>query len=94
MDLEIHAPLPQRKDFYVGIRQGVAVNVLYKLGLDLENVRKEVERQVGRGPEQKMLGNIPYTPRVKRVLALAAKEAKALSHTFVGTEHIYAGSPA
>src|SRR5690242_19358780 len=51
----------------------------------------EVEKQVGTGPDQKMIGNIPYTPRVKKVLALAAKEAKALNHTYVGTEHILLG---
>jgi ATP-dependent Clp protease ATP-binding subunit ClpA len=38
-----------------------------------------------------MVGNIPYTPRVKKVLSLAAKEAKALNHTYVGTEHILLG---
>jgi ATP-dependent Clp protease ATP-binding subunit ClpC len=38
-----------------------------------------------------MIGNIPYTPRVKKVLSLAAKEAKALNHTYVGTEHILLG---
>ena len=38
-----------------------------------------------------MIGNIPYTPRVKKVLALAAKEAKNLNHTYVGTEHILLG---
>lgn len=75
----------------VKLGQGVAVNVLQKLGLDLETVRMEVEKQVGTGPDQKMVGNIPYTPRVKKVLALAAKEAKALSHTYVGTEHILLG---
>ena len=48
-------------------------------------------KQVGTGPDQKMIGNIPYTPRVKKVLALAAKEAKALNHTYVGTEHILLG---
>ena len=71
--------------------QGVAVNVLQKMGVNLETVRVEVERQVGTGPDQKTFGNIPYTPRVKRVLALAAKEAKALNHTYVGTEHILLG---
>src|SRR5688500_19474021 len=71
--------------------QGVAVNALQKRGLDLETVRMEVEKQVGTGPDQKMIGNIPYTPRVKKVLALAAKEAKALNHTYVGTEHILLG---
>lgn len=75
----------------IKLGQGVAVHVLQKLGLDLETVRREVEKQVGTGPDQKMIGNIPYTPRVKKVLALAAKEANALSHTYVGTEHILLG---
>src|SRR3982074_2850929 len=75
----------------IKLGQGVAVNVLQKMGLDLETVRMEPEKQVGPGPDQKMIGNIPYTPRVKKVLALAAKEAKALNHTYVGTEHILLG---
>src|SRR5262249_6919956 len=75
----------------IKLGQGVAVNVLQKMGLDLETVRMEVEKQVGTGPDQKMIGNIPYTPRVKKVLGLAAKEAKALNHTYVGTEHILLG---
>ena len=75
----------------IKLGQGVAVNVLQKLGLDLETVRMEVEKQVGSGQEQKMVGNIPYTPRVKKVLALASKEARALNHSYVGTEHILLG---
>ena len=75
----------------IKLGQGVAVNVLQKMGLDLETVRMEVEKQVGTGPDQKMIGNIPYTPRVKKVLALASKEAKSLNHTYVGTEHILLG---
>ena len=75
----------------IKLGQGVAVNVLQKLGLDLDTVRLEVEKQVGTGPDSKMIGNIPYTPRVKKVLALAAKEAKNLNHTYVGTEHILLG---
>lgn len=75
----------------IALGQGVAVNVLQKLGLDLETVRTEVEKQVGTSPDQKMIGNIPYTPRVKKVLAFAAKEAKALNHTYVGTEHVLLG---
>src|SRR6186713_1771467 len=75
----------------IKLGQGVAVNVLQKMGLDLETVRMEVEKQVGTGPDQKLMGNIPYTPRVKKVLALASKEAKALNHTYVGTEHILLG---
>jgi ATP-dependent Clp protease ATP-binding subunit ClpC len=75
----------------IKLGQGVAVNVLQKMGLDLETVRMEVEKQVGTGPDQKVAGNIPYTPRVKKVLSLASKEAKALNHTYVGTEHILLG---
>lgn len=75
----------------IKLGQGVAVNVLQKMGLDLETVRLEVEKQVGTGPETKMVGNIPYTPRVKKVLALAGKEAKSLQHSYVGTEHILLG---
>jgi len=75
----------------IKLGQGVAVNVLQKMGLDLETVRMEVEKQVGTGPDQKMIGNVPFTPRVKKVLQLAAKEAKMLNHTYVGTEHILLG---
>ena len=75
----------------IKLGQGVAVNVLQRLGMDLDTVRMEVEKQVGTGPDQKQVGNIPYTPRVKKVLNLASKEAKALNHTYVGTEHILLG---
>lgn len=75
----------------IKLGQGVAVNVLQKMGLDLETVRMEVEKHVGSGPDTKISGNIPYTPRVKKVLALAGKEAKALHHSYVGTEHILLG---
>ena len=75
----------------INLGQGVAVNVLQKMGLDLDTVRTAVEKQVGLGPESKPSGNIPYTPRVKKVLALAGKEAKALNHSYIGTEHILLG---
>jgi len=76
----------------IKLGQGVAVSVLQKMGLDLETVRNEVEKQVGTGQESKTpIGSIPYTPRVKKVLALAGKEAKALNHSYVGTEHILLG---
>ncbi len=76
----------------IKLGQGVAVSVLQKMGMDLETVRAEVEKQVGIGQESKTpVGSIPYTPRVKKVLALAGKEAKALNHSYVGTEHILLG---
>src|SRR5690606_26272877 len=75
----------------IKLGQGVAVNVLERMGLDLAGVRMEVEKEVGTGSGQKISGSIPYTPRVKKVLALANKEAKALNHSYVGTEHILLG---
>ena len=75
----------------IKLGQGVAVSVLQKMGLDLETVRNAVEKQVGTGTETKTQGNIPYTPRVKKVLALAGREAKQLNHSYVGTEHILLG---
>lgn len=76
----------------IRLGQGVAVNVLEKMGLNLETVREEVKKQVEvEEGASKPTGNIPYTPRVKKVIALAAKEAKALQHTYVGTEHLLLG---
>lgn len=67
------------------------MNVLQIEGVTLDDLRAKVKALAGTGPNQKMTGNIPYTPRLKRVLALAAKEARALSHTYVGTEHLLLG---
>ncbi len=75
----------------IALGQGTAVTVLTRLGLNLDTVRVEVEKQVGTGPDQKIIGGVPYTPRVKKVLAFAVREAKALNHTYVGTEHILLG---
>src|SRR5665213_3467186 len=75
----------------IKLGQGVAVNVLQSMGIDLETVRMEVEKQTPGGSDQKMIGNIPYTPRVKKVIALSQKEAKNLNHTYVGTEHLLLG---
>jgi len=75
----------------IALGQGVAVNVLQRMGIDLESVRLEVEKAVGVGPETKTMGNVPFTPRVKKVLALAGSEARALNHSYVGTEHVLLG---
>jgi ATP-dependent Clp protease ATP-binding subunit ClpC len=75
----------------VALGQGVAVAVLRKMGVDLDSLRLEVEKAVGVGPETKTIGNLPFTPRVKKVLALAGSEARALNHSYVGTEHLLLG---
>jgi ATP-dependent Clp protease ATP-binding subunit ClpC len=75
----------------ISLGEGVAVTVLDRLGVSLEAVRIEVESAVGQGPETKVEGNVPFTPRSKKVLQLALVEAQSLNHTYVGTEHILLG---
>jgi ATP-dependent Clp protease ATP-binding subunit ClpC len=86
----------------IRLGQSPAVTVLRRLGLDLAAVRLEMEEQLGTvqdhqgvSPKAKVpvpgTGNLPYTPRVKRVLAFAAEEARALNHSYVGAEHILLG---
>ena len=58
--------------------EGVAATVLQKLGLSLENIRLEIEKLVQPGPATQIIGDIPFTPRAKKALELAAEEARAL----------------
>jgi Clp amino terminal domain, pathogenicity island component len=73
----------------IKLGQGCAVNALAKQGVDLETVRMHVITMVN--PGERIIGNIPFTPRVKKVLALADKERKVLNHAYLGTEHILLG---
>jgi ATP-dependent Clp protease ATP-binding subunit ClpA len=77
----------------VRLGQGGALNVLNKAKakIDLETICLEMEKHAAVGPSAKLTGNIPYTPRVKKVLALAGKEAGALDRNYVGTEHFLLG---
>ncbi len=71
--------------------EGVAAAVLEKMGVDLQTIRLEVEKVVQPGPTTQILGDIPFTPRAKKALELAAEEARALGHNYIGTEHILLG---
>ena len=75
----------------IKLGQGVAVNVLRKMGINLENVTREVEKQVGSGFDSGDVSDLQHTQRVKKVLAFAAYEATQLSHNYIGTEHILLG---
>jgi len=68
--------------------EGVAVSVLKSMGLNLDQLRLEVEKLCGVGGPTKQAGLVPFTPRLKRVLILAAKEAKDMNYNFIGTEHL------
>ena len=71
--------------------EGVAAAVLQKMGLSLENIRLEIEKLVQPGPATQIIGDIPFTPRAKKALELAAEEARSLGHNYIGTEHILLG---
>jgi len=71
--------------------QGVAFSVLKRLDVDLDQVRRKVEGQVQPGPHEPTQSDLPFTPRLKRVLELAHEERKALQHTYLGTEHLLLG---
>ena len=72
----------------VALGEGVAVEVLEALSVSLEDVRIAVERMVGFGGETKTKGELPYTPRTKKVLQLAMAEAQAMQQPLAGTEHL------
>jgi ATP-dependent Clp protease ATP-binding subunit ClpC len=71
--------------------EGVAATVLQKLGVSLENIRLEIEKLVQPGPTTQIIGDIPFTPRAKKALELAAEEARSLGHNYIGTEHLLLG---
>ncbi len=75
----------------VRLGQGVAMEVLREMGVDFESLRIEVEKAVGSGPETKVAGEVPLTMKARRVIELAIKEAKAMRHSYIGTEHILLG---
>jgi ATP-dependent Clp protease ATP-binding subunit ClpA len=68
-----------------------AVSVLKQMGLQLETVRDEIERQIIAGSHTPEDGAVPYRPLVSKVIDLATQEARALNHTFIGSEHILLG---
>ncbi|MFA5114867.1 MAG: ATP-dependent Clp protease ATP-binding subunit [Candidatus Omnitrophota bacterium] len=71
--------------------EGVAATVLQKMGVSLEKIRLEIEKLVQPGPSTQIIGDIPFTPRAKKALELAAEEARSLGHNYIGTEHLLLG---
>ena len=75
----------------LALEDGVVPNVLKKMGVDREDVRRQIENWVSTFPPGKMPDRVPYTPRVRKSLRLAATEAKVSRHACVGAEHILLG---
>ena len=70
---------------------GVAASVLKNLDIDLKKIRQEVEKLVSTGTTMVTVGQLPFTPRAKKVLELSLEEASNLGHTYIGTEHLLLG---
>ena len=70
---------------------GVAANVLKNMAIDLSKIRNEVEKIVKTGPSMVTMGQLPFTPRAKKVLELSMEEASNLGHNYIGTEHLLLG---
>ena len=70
---------------------GVAANVLQNLDIELKKVRLEVEKIVQSGPDLISVGQLPFTPRVKKALEFSMEEARSLGHNYIGTEHLLLG---
>ncbi|HOW27237.1 MAG TPA: ATP-dependent Clp protease ATP-binding subunit [Elusimicrobiota bacterium] len=75
----------------IALGEGVAAQVLANLGVDARRVRAEIEKIVGTGDNVMLLGEIPFTPRAKKVLELGVEEAQQMGHNYVGTEHLLLG---
>jgi ATP-dependent Clp protease ATP-binding subunit ClpC len=75
----------------IDLNEGIALNVLHRLGTDPNAIRGEVESQVGFGPDTKIVGEAPFTPKANAVIKFAIQEAQEMNHSYVGTEHILLG---
>jgi len=72
------------------VDDGLGAKVLGSLGITTDEVRGHIRRIVGPG-DQSVVGQIPFTPRAKRVLELSLREALSLGHNHIGTEHVLLG---
>jgi len=70
---------------------GVGVAVLQSLGVDLERLKKEVEKMSPSGGGMLILGEVPFTPKAKKALELSIEEAGKMGHNYVGSEHLLLG---
>ncbi|MDD5428500.1 MAG: ATP-dependent Clp protease ATP-binding subunit [Candidatus Omnitrophica bacterium] len=71
--------------------EGVAAAVLASFGLSPDKIRLEVEKLVQPGPATVVSGDLPFTPKAKKVIELAMEEARSLGHNYIGTEHLLLG---
>ena len=71
--------------------EGIGLEVLRNLGIDLQAIGAAVEKQLEHGMMAVSMGQLPFTPRAKKVLELALEEASNFGHNYIGTEHLLLG---
>lgn len=72
-------------------KKGLATAIVANFGVNIEQLRRDLERRMARGTETTARKHIPFTPGAKKVLELAIEEAKGLNHNYIGTEHLLLG---
>src|SRR5882672_8292487 len=70
---------------------GIAITVLQKAGLSIDQIRMEVERHLPRNANALIVGEIPFTPKANKVLEYGVEEARLMGHNYIGTEHLLLG---
>ncbi len=70
---------------------GIAVAIIQKTGVDLNQIKQELEKNLPRSSNSLIIGDIPFTSRAKKVLEFAVEEARSLNHNYIGTEHLLLG---
>ena len=71
--------------------EGLSAAIIKKMGISIEEVRMEIERKLPYGTNVLTFGDIPFTPRAKKVLELAVEEARLIGHSYIGSEHLLLG---
>ncbi|TAL23960.1 MAG: ATP-dependent Clp protease ATP-binding subunit [Nitrospirae bacterium] len=71
--------------------EGISAAIIKKMGISIEEVRMEIERKLPYGTNVLTFGDIPFTPRAKKVLELAVEEARLIGHSYIGSEHLLLG---
>ncbi len=70
---------------------GIAVAIIQKSGVDLGQLKRELEKNLPRSSNSLIIGDVPFTSRAKKVLEFAVEEARSLNHNYIGTEHLLLG---
>ena len=70
---------------------GIAIAIVQKSGVDMAQLKKELEKNLPRSSNSLIIGDIPFTSRAKKVLEFAVEEARSLNHNYIGTEHLLLG---